>query len=65
MTKDQILTLTILHNNTIEARRTIRAFDDDGSLIGERHQRVVYEVGTPFADLPAGKIRQIAQLLWA
>ena len=65
MTKDQQLVITILDNNTLEVRRTVRAFDDDGTLLGERHHRVTYSPGDiAIADLPAGKIRQIAQLLW-
>lgn len=64
MTKDQQLIITILDNAVLEVRRTIRAFDDDGTFIGERHHRGTFIPGTAIADLPAGRIRQIANLLW-
>lgn len=64
MTKDQQLVITILNNGVLEVRQTVRAFDDDGSLIGERHHRGTFTPGTALTSIPAGRIRQVANLIW-
>ena len=64
MTKDQQLVITILDSGILEVRRTVRAFDDDGSFLGERHHRGTFTPGTPLTDLPAGRIRQVANVVW-
>ena len=64
MTKDQQLIITILDNGILEVRRTIRAFDDDGTFIGERHHRGTFTPGTALTELPAGRIRQVANVVW-
>jgi hypothetical protein len=64
MTKDMQETIGILPNGVLEYRRIIRAFDDDGSLIGARHNRTTYVPTTDPQTLPAGRLRRVAIAVW-
>jgi hypothetical protein len=64
VTKDMIEAITILPNGVLEYRRTTRAFDDDGSFIGERHWRTTFIPTTDPATLPAGRLRRVAIAVW-
>jgi hypothetical protein len=54
----------ITPNGVLEVRRTIRAFDDDGTLIGERHHRETFVPTTDPQTLPAGRLRRVAIAVW-
>lgn len=64
LTKSQELLITILNDGILEVRQTVKAFDDDGSLIGERHHRGTFTPNMALADLPAGRVRQVANTVW-
>lgn len=55
--------ITISEDGLISIRKTKRAFDDDGSLIGEKHHRSVLEPGEDVSNQP-NKIQRIAQAVW-
>lgn len=59
-TIDQII---IQDDGLILLRDVLRAFDDDGSLIGVRYHRTVLEPGSDVSTQPA-KIRQVTQIFW-
>ena len=60
LTKDVTETIAILPDGVLEYRRTIRAFDDDGSFLGERHHRTTIPPTTDPQTLPAGRLRRVA-----
>lgn len=64
MTKDMVEFITVVPNGVLEVRRTVRAYDDDGSFIGERHHRVAYPPTTDPNTLPAGRLRRVAIAVW-
>lgn len=64
MTKDIAEFIGVTNNGILEYRRTVRAFDDDGSLLGERHHRTTFPPTTDPATLPAGRLRRVANAVW-
>lgn len=59
-TLDQIV---IDEFGVILVRAVRRAFDDDGSLIGQRYLRELFEPGANVSTQPA-VIRRVAQAVW-
>lgn len=55
--------IEILENNVVQVRQVIRAFDDDGSLIGERFNRFVLEPGDDVRAQDA-RVRSVCSLFW-
>jgi predicted metal-dependent HD superfamily phosphohydrolase len=55
--------ITILEDGVIQVRKTKRAFDDDGSLLGERHHRYVLEPGDDVSTQPQ-RLQRITQAVW-
>lgn len=65
LTKETVIDkIEILEDGTIQIRRALRVFDDDGSLIGQQYHREVLIPTTPLASVPAGRLRQHAQVEW-
>jgi hypothetical protein len=64
LTKDVTIDkIEILANGVFHIRQTLRAYDDDGSLIGERYHRYALVPGEDVAAQPA-KIRQLTNVVW-
>lgn len=59
-TIDQI---TIQDDGLILLRDVLRAFDDDGTLIGQRNHRSVLEPGDDVSTQPQ-KIQRVTQIFW-
>jgi len=64
LTKDVQEFIGIVHNGVLEYRRTVRAFDDDGSVIGERHNRTTFVPTDTIANLPTQRLRRVATAVW-
>jgi hypothetical protein len=63
ITTSTTIHITIEDNGLILIRVGKRAFDDDGSLIGERFNRTTLEPGTDISTQPL-KIQRIANIVW-
>jgi hypothetical protein len=63
MTTTTTLQITVEDNGILLIRQGKRAFDDDGSLIGERFQRTSLEPGDSVSNQPV-RIQRIAQAVW-
>lgn len=57
---DQII---ILEDGVIQVRQVKRAFDDDGSLLGQRFNRFILEPGDNVSAQPL-RIQRITQAVW-
>lgn len=56
--------IEILEDGVIQVRQALRAFDDDGTQIGQRFHRFLYVPTTALAEIPFVKVRAIANLVW-
>lgn len=48
----------------LRVRTSTRVLDDDGSLIGEKYHRAAFPPSADFTTVPAGRLRQHAQIEW-
>lgn len=55
--------LEILEDGQIQVRKVLRAFDDDGSLIGERFDRSVLEPGQDVSK-EEKRTQDVAKVVW-
>jgi hypothetical protein len=55
--------ITVEDNGVLSVRIGKRAFDDDGTLIGERYHRVVFEPGDDVSTQPA-LLQRVANAVW-
>lgn len=64
MTKQTVLDLiTIQENGVIFLRTTVKAFDDDGSLIGQRFVRQTLTPGSDVSSFPQ-RVQRLTQIFW-
>lgn len=55
--------IEIMADGVIFVRNVLRAFDDDGTMIGERIRRDTLIPGQDVSAQPA-KVRQVCNLIW-
>ena len=55
--------IEILSNGVIQVRISLKAFDDDGSFIGERYQRYVLVPGQDITNQPT-RLQKICNAVW-
>ena len=64
MTKQTLIdAVTVLEDGQMQCRQAMRAFDDDGTKIGERFFRFVLVPGQDVTAQPA-MVKRIAQAVW-
>ena len=64
MTKTLVIDkIEVLSNGVILVRQNLSAFDDDGSLIGQRYNRYSLGPGQDISDQPV-KIQRVANIFW-
>lgn len=64
LTKQQVVArVEILEDGVLQVQRAVRAYDDDGSLLGERFHRTTYIPGQDMTGEPP-RLRSIANAVW-